>query len=347
MKTISNISEQPGHVNLSARVFSLALILALTLFTEKQVKAQNYTINYFDVNLDAQALAYYPPQKCFVVSSMKEGQLGYIDSEGRYKLFLKDDKLIGATGLKVRDNFLYVLTGNSTLTSKGDPAFGKDIKLIKINLLDKTIVSTYELDKLYSGPHYITDLVIDNEGIVYITDAFCPVIYKVSPNGVTSILLTDKRLNSQNNQNKPLTYHKNGYLLVAVNSDILKIDLTNNNSISRVFVEEGFDDINSIHFTTNYLLALSEGGDSRKVHILNSSNSWASANILRTDIWNYNSPVNLDFFKNKIFVLDANIEKVSDADFSVRVIDLKKYPKKKGKKGRVVAGDISVARKGF
>lgn len=350
MKTTSNTLQQFisfTTLKSSARPFSLALIVSVMLLMALQVKAQSYIINYSGLNLDAQALAYYPAQKRFIVSSMKDGQLGYIDSDGQYTLFLKDSLLIGATGLKVKDNFLYVLAGNSNTPSNIDLTSGKHIKLIKLNLLDKTIVSTYKLDKLHPGPHYISDLVIDNKGTVYITDVLNPVIYKVNTDGSTSILLTNKLLDSKSNQNKAITYHKNDYLLVAVNSDIFKIDLTNNNSISKVFVEEGFDSINSMHFTPNHLLILSEGGDSRKVHILNSSNSWVAATILRTDTWNYNSPVNLDFVKNKIFVLDANTDKVSSADFSLRVIDLKKYPRKKGKKGRAVAGDISATKKGF
>ncbi|HEX8376303.1 MAG TPA: hypothetical protein VF602_00695 [Pedobacter sp.] len=350
MKTYLNNPAE--FFNLSTRRIFRHLILFITLsiimmLSSIGAQAQNYLVTYSGLNLDARDLAYYPAKKQFIISSAQDGQLGFIDSEGGYSLLLKDSLLIGATGLKINGDFLYVLTGNSVISSQANTHTDNQTKLVKVNLLDKTIIYVQEIDKLYKGPHFISDLAIDGEGAVYIVDAQSPVIYKIQSDGTGSVLLEDSRLNTEAFQTKTISYHKNGYLLVAVNSTLLKIDLSNTNSISEVYIEEGLGAIASLHFTPEHLLILSEVGESGKIHILNSTNSWASGNVLRTDTSTYLNPVNTDFVKNKIYVLDSHKDKVSSSDFSVRVIDLQKYPSKNKRKGRVIVGEVTVSKKGF
>ena len=325
------------------------LLATLILLLPQMGAAQNYIVNYYGLNLAARDLVYYPAQKQFIINTVTDGQLGYINSEGRYKLFLKDSLLAGSTAVKIRGNFLYALSGNVLSKSNTDSINQNRPKLVKVNLLDKSIASVYELDNLYKGAHFLTDLAIDPAGVIYISDALSPVIYKIDTNGVGSVLLENDQLRSPNGQVNAIAYHRNGYLLVAVNRDILKINLSNLNSVSAVYMDEfRFSDINSLHFTPEHLLVVSEKGSTGKVHILNSSDSWVTGNVLRTDDWTYKTPVNIEFVDNRIYVLDSNSDKIVPSDFSVRVIDLHKLPTPtKKRNAKITTGHVTVTRKDF
>lgn len=350
MKKISILIQRFVTINLrpqrvyAAYYLSFILISFLTTLSPERATAQNYIVNYLGMNLDARDLVYYPKQKLFIINSMNDGQLGYVNSEGQYRLLLKDSLLIGATAMKIQENTLYAITNPvkrpNTLARVSRP------KLVKLNLSTNKVESVYELGKLFKGLHYVTDLTVDPEGVVYIVDALSPVIYKVDKNGLGSVLIENDLLNSMTDQVKSVAYHKHEYLLVSVGRDILKIDLKTK-TVYEVSVETDFDDINSLHFTKEHLLVISEGAAAGRVHILNTSNSWLSGRVLRTDTWQYKRPVNIEFVDNRIYVLDSEADKIALSDFSVRVIDLNKLPTNKKRKARIVAGDVTILKKDF
>lgn len=327
-----------------SKKYSFVLVLALVILSLGRVQAQNYIVNYYGFNLAAQDLVYHPAQKQFMINSISDGQLGYINSEAQFRPLLKESLLIGATAMKIRDNTLYALT--NPLNSADSKASENQPRLVKLNLTTRKVQSVYELGKLFKGPHFVADLTIDPEGVVYIVDARSPVIYKVDQTGRGSILVESDLLRSETGQVKAIAYHKHEYLLVAVDRNILKVDLKTG-TIFMVNVETEFESINSLHFTKEYLLVVSEGGKTGKVHILNTSNSWLAGKVLRTDTWAYKNPVNIEFVDNRIYVLDSEANQIPSADFSVRIIDLNKLPTSKKRKARILAGDVTILKKDF
>ncbi len=343
MKSIPTVYKPLNSVS-AVYFFSCLMILLLMIFIPRQASGQNYIVNYLGLNLNARDLVYYPAEKLFMINSMSDGQLGYVNSEGQYRSLLQNDILIGAVAMEIRGKILYALINPvkrpNTLADKSRP------QLVKLNLLTNKVESVYELGNLFKGLHYVTDLTIDPDGVVYIADALSPVIYRVDKNGVGSVLIENHMLTSMPGQVKSILYHKHEYLLVSVGREILKIDLKTK-AIYIVSVETDFDDINSLQFTKEYLLVVSEGTAEGRIHILNTSNSWLAGRVLRTDTWQYNTPVNMEFVDNRIYVLDSGSKDMQLPDFSVRVIDLNKLPTNKRRKARIIAGDVRVLKKDF
>lgn len=324
--------------------FTTLLVSCLMALATGQVKAQNYIVNYFGFNLDPRALVYYPDEKQFIVNSMNDGQLGYVNSEGQYKFLLENKLLVGSTAMKVRGKILYALV---------NPEKGPDMEsgasrpqLIKLNLSTQKVESVIELGSLFKGLHYVTDLTINPGGVIYVVDALSPVIYKVDKNGKATVLIENNLLFSKTDQVKSIAYHKHEYLLVSMGREILKVDLKTK-AVYIVSVETDFDEIKSLHFTKEFLLVVSEGTSDGRVHILNTSNSWLSGRVLRTDAWQYKNPVNIEFVDNRIYILDSAADLTESPDFSVRVIDLNKLPTNKKRKARIIAGDVTILRKDF
>ncbi len=324
--------------------YPFVLVLLLAALTSGQARGQNYIVNYYGFNLGAQDLVYHPAQKQFMINSITDGQLGYINSEAQYRPLLKEELLIGATAMKIRGNTLYAVTNK--LNAANAIGSGDQPRLIKLNLTTKKVESVVELGSIFKGAHYVADLTIDPEGIVYIVDALSPVIYKIDQTGRGSILVESDLLKSDEGQVKAIAYHKHAYLLVAVDREILKVDLKTG-AIYMVDVETEFDSINSLHFTKEHLLVVSEGGQHGKVHILNTSNSWLAGKVLRTDAWEYKNPNNIEFVDNRIYILDSGADKLASSDFSVRIIDLNKLPASKKRKARILAGDVTILKKDF
>lgn len=338
-------AESQKGLRYSDRLLPLFFLLFFTVLIPASANAQNYIVNYYGLNLDARDLVYYPAEKQFMISTMREGELGFINSEGQYKSLLKNSQLIGSAAMKIRGNTLYALTNPVSGLKVNEPGSDKH-QLVKLNLTNNKVESVYDIDHLFSGPHFVSDLTIDPDGVVYISDAQSPVIYKIDRDGHGSVLLENNLLISKTGKVKAIAFHKHDYLLVAVDRQILKVDLKTL-AVYVVDIEGDFENINTIHFTKEYLLVVSEGSRSGKVHILNTSNSWLKGNVLRTDIWQYKNPVNVEFVDNRIYILDSEAGLLTTPDFSVRVIDLNKLPTNKKKKARIIAGDVTILKKDF
>ena len=166
------------------------LIVLSAGFISANAHSQNLVINYFETDVYPQSIVYYPVKKQFIVGSMKKGQVGIVNEKGEYTVLLKDSSLIATSGLKIRGNDLYVLSGDLGFSSNSSERSKYNVaRLIKVNLLSNKIIPVINLDTLFKGRHFVNDLALDNTGNIYITDSYSPVIYKVEPDGKASVLV--------------------------------------------------------------------------------------------------------------------------------------------------------------
>jgi hypothetical protein len=324
------------------------LNLLIALLFSAGTHAQSLVVNYFDNDAYPQSIVYYPAKKQFIVGSMKRGQIGSVNDKGEYKILLKDSSLIATSGLKISGNTLYALTGDLGYSANSSEQSKYNIaRLVTIDLLSNRITSVLNLDTLFKGRHFVTDLAIDDKGNIYITDSYSPVIYKVNPEGKASVWVNSKQFDGDDRNLNGIVYHKNGFLLVASKTgQLFKIDVRDSSRLSEVEIEGDFKGVNGLQFTPNHLLVMSQAQGHNQVHILNSNNSWKTARVLRTDNYKYIYPNKAETVGNKIYIVDSNLDELNRSaghsnSFSVRVIDLQKRRlKKKRKKDEVEVGPI-------
>ena len=325
------------------------LILLIAGLITTNARSQNLVINYFETDVYPQSIAYYPVKKQFIVGSMKKGQVGIVNEKGEYTILLNDSSLIATSGLKIRGNDLYVLSGDLGFSSNSSEKSKYHVaRLIKVDLLSNRITSVINLDTLFKGPHFVNDLALDNNGNIYITDSYSPVVYKVEPDGKASVLVNSDYFRGEGKNLNGIVYHKNGYLLVALSKSgqLYKIDMNDSNRISEVEIEGNFKGINGLQFTPNNLLVMSQAQGYNQVHILNSNNSWKTARVIRTDNYKYIYPNNAETVGNKIYIVDSNLDDLNNNTshsntFSIRVIDLqKRFVKKNRRVKDVTVGPI-------
>ena len=321
----------------------LFLYVLIAIFFSAKAPAQSLVINYFETDAYPQSLVYYPAKKQFIVGSMKKGQIGSVNEKGEYTVLLQDSVLIASSGLKIRGNDLYVLSGdlgysaNSSEKSKYNVA-----RLVRIDLISNKISSVVNLDTLFKGPHFVNDLALDDAGNIYITDSYSPVIYKVKPDGKASVWVNSDYFKDEGRNLNGIVYHKNGYLLVSsISGQLYKIDIGDSSNLSEVEIKGDFRGVNGLQFTSSHLLVMSQAQGHNQVHILSSNDSWKTARVLRTDNYKYIYPNKAETVGNKIYVMDSNLDDLNKStgqsnSFSVRVIDLQKRILKKNRKAKEV-----------
>lgn len=142
MKSITILIQSFQVLNLSQGLrytlrykYPFVLILLLAALASGQARAQNYIVNYYGFNVGAQDLVYHAAQKQFMINSITDGQLGYINSEAQYRPLLKEELLIGATAMKIRGNTLYAVTNRLNAANEN----GNQPRLIKLNLTTKKV----------------------------------------------------------------------------------------------------------------------------------------------------------------------------------------------------------------
>ncbi|WP_026898282.1 beta-propeller domain-containing protein [Daejeonella oryzae] len=325
------------------------LFICLVVCFAGNAQSQNLVINYFVSDIYPQSIAYYPAKKQFIVGSMKKGQIAAVNEKGEYTVLLNDSSLVATSGLKIKGNNLYVLSGDLGYSSYSSEKSKYNIaRLVKIDLLSNKITSVINLDTLFKGPHFVNDLALDDAGNIYITDSYSPVIYKVDAQGQASVLVSSDYFKSDGRNLNGIVYHKHGYLLVALSKSgqLYKIDLKDSVKISEVEIQGNFKGVNGLQFTSNNLLVMSQAQGYNKVHIINSNNSWKNAKVLRTDNYKYIHPNTAETVGNKIYIVDSNLDDLNSGSgksdsFSVRVIDLqKRFASKKRKTKEVTVGPI-------
>ena len=326
----------------------IILFFLLAFFISANAEAQSFVINYFDSDVYPQSIVYYPVKKQFIVGSMKKGQIGSVNEKGEYTLLLKDSSLIATSGLKIKGNDLYVLSGDLGYSSNSSEKSKYNVaRLVKVDLLSNKITSVINLDTLFKGPHFVNDLAIDDKDNIYITDSYSPVIYRVEPDGKASVWVSSDYFKGEGKHLDGIVYHKHGYLLVSSKSgQLYKINLRDSNRITEVEIKGDFKGVNGLQFTQNHLLVMSQAQGYNQVHILNSNNSWKTARVLRTDNYKYIYPNKAETVGNKIYIVDSNLGELSKSSghsntFSVRVIDLQKRSlRKKRQKEEVTVGPV-------
>lgn len=241
--------------------------------TFRQRCEQITTLNFREPNLFPEGVEYDRRNDRFLVSSVTRGDIGSVNAEGDYEVFIDDPALTSTTGLEINRsrNLLYVANAPGSV-GVYDVNNGTRKRLINLAAL------------LPSAPIFVNDIAMDPQGNAYITNSFSPIIYKITPNGIASIFFQNNTFSTQPGQfgfNGIVYGHSNGgYLLVAFSRDnkIIKIPVNNTNAFTTV--------------TLDATLASPDGlllsKDGKQLHIVNNAGGSAAGNVqsfISTDKW--------------------------------------------------------------
>lgn len=223
----------------------------------------------------------------FLLSSVREGSVYQVLSNGDVSPFIQDERLVSSTGIHVDSPRNRLLVPNSdygvSLRSSPDTLD----KMAALGIYDLTtgdVLHYVDLEQLRPGEaHFANDVAVDAEGNAYVTDSLSPILYKVTPEGEASIFLESDRFVGNGFNLNGIVYHPDGYLIMAKKSEgvLFKVPIDNPEAFSEIQVERKFVGTDGLILAdNNELIAITnQAGDtvSNEIFALRSDDDWQSA----------------------------------------------------------------------
>lgn len=311
--------EDPSTVHRNPTIYTTFVTLICLLFGQS-AGAQIKRINFAAPRVYPEGIAIDSKTNTAYVSSVRTGTVGVVDSQGKYAEFFSDNGLKSTFGMKVdaKRNLLWVCAGDPNFSKYKSPdTFKKMARVIAFDLSTKKKVKDIDLSGLYKGNHFLNDLALDNNGNVYVTDSFSPVVYKIDTKDKPSIFSTSELFKAKDVGLNGIVVHPSGCLLVAHNTDgaILRIDLKNPNNVTRVKVSLFFPGADGLSLDNEGNLMLVQNKGTNAVFRLSSTDKWASAKVTgRTSPEDLlQNPTTLSWNGPELFVLNAKLNELSDS----------------------------------
>ena len=270
-------------------------------------------INFTAQRQYPEGISYSAQLDRFLVSSITQGKIGTVDLLGNYADLVAPPEMISSMGIRVGGGYIFVCNSDQGVSTKSTPQTTRAIaELLVLNVNTLQLERRVKLQDVYpSARHLANDLALQPDGTVYVTDSFAPVIYKVTPGGQGSVLVSDPRFASATFGLNGIVYHPDGYLIVAHTSSgkLYKVDLANGNAISEV---GGLGSLPGDGLTLlNGDLYVVTGGS--RVAQVRSTDNWQTASIIKTDGNGYAQATTSVAVNGSIYTLNARIGEISAA----------------------------------
>lgn len=297
---------------------SLLNLFALTILLFN-VNAQTKRIDFKPTNKYPEGVAYNGKDNNFFISSIKTGTIGKVDMDGNYTPFFADNTFKSTYGMKVDSmhNLLWVCVSDANYSQNSTPeTYKKMARLIAIDLLSEKKVKDIDLSNLIDGKHFANDLAFDNNGNVYVTDSYSPVIYKIDKNDKATVFAINELFKGKDLGLNGIAYHPDGYLIVGNTSTgaIIKVNVAKPNEVSVIKTKDLFPGADGVFFNDKKELILIENKGVDKIFNIASNDGWKSAEIKEsTGITDrFQNPSAGTMVQNKLYILNSKLNELQD-----------------------------------
>ena len=295
-------------------------ILSILIIISLQLNAQTQRITFTAPALYPEGTAFNKADNLFYVSSAKTGTVGTVDQQGNYKVFYADSLLKSSFGMKVdaKRNRLWVCVGDPNYSKYSDSStFKKMIRLIALDLKTGKKINDIDLSNLYSGKHFANDLTIDDDGNIYITDSYSPVIYKVDATYHATVFAQNDMFIAKDIGLNGIVFYPKGFLLAVNNSNgkILKIDIKNPQSVTKVNIDNFFPGADGILLDAQNNLLLDQNKGTDKIYKISSPDDFKTAKIIAATFFTdrFQNPSISTIKGNDLYVLNSKLNELKDS----------------------------------
>ena len=286
------------------------MVLSSTL----SIKAQNITFK--SDTLYPEGIAYYAKKDVFFVSSLRHGKIGTVDRKGNYQVFVDSPEMISAIGIRLNEktNTLYVCTSDPGVSTKTTPATQRKFaKLIAYDAATGTQKYVADLGALNAGGlNFANDVTFDNEGNVYVTNSFSPIIYKVDDTGTPSIFSTHDEWKGDGFRLNGIVFHPDGFLMAVSSPGILyKISIKNPKEIKKIkcLLLLGTD---GLIYNSNKTELIAISNVSQEIFQLRTDDNWDSATAWGKTRSLNTFPTTGTIVGSSYFILNAKLNELFD-----------------------------------
>lgn len=246
----------------------------------------NYTVSLSA--LYPEGIDYDTKNNRFVISSFNKGAVYTLSSDGKaFSQLINDNNLIAATGVftdEANDRII-VVSGDAGASEKSAAAAanaGKRGYLAFYNALTGVLMKSIDLKLLVpNGAVFPNDIAVDKDGNVYITDSFSPILYKIDTNYNASVFMNDPQFSVPAGSFglNGIVYDSNGFLLVAhtQSNKLFKVNIASKQITEVSATSANLKTPDGLEWINGKLAVVENGLSDGKIHILKSTDNWASA----------------------------------------------------------------------
>ncbi|RUT67905.1 hypothetical protein D0817_23855 [Flavobacterium cupreum] len=302
---------------------------------EKSVIQDKYTLN--SPSLYPEGIDYDYNNNRFIIGSLYKGEVFTLSLDGKLSSLISQSKITAIAGVFTDEirNRLIVVGGDIGISKKSLPkgaSAGKNAYAEIYDLRTGILIRCVDLKFLTpNGGAVANDIAVDENGNIYITDSFSPVIYKLDKYYKASIF-------AENELFRPapgtfglngILFHPDGYLLVCKTDSekLFKVNIANPTQISEV-VGISFKAPDGLEFTKDGKLVLvgdAVKGDG-KAYTFTSNDHWKTASkVNEMSIGKDEFPTTAALLPNgEVYVVSAKLGKLLSGDTDQSVFAIQK-----------------------
>lgn len=234
-----------------------------------------------------EGVAWDTTRRKFMLSSLTEGSVGHVNDRGEYRRFISDSRLISSIGIQIdlRNGRVLVCNSDPGVSKKSSKKTKNKLAALGIySLKDGSPLHYIELSRWLKGKHFANDLTLDDQGNIYVTDSYAPIIYKVDKQGNPWVFLEHDRFKGEGFNLNGIVYHQDGYLLVAKYNEgiIFRIPVKNPRAFSQVVIPEAIHGVDGLLWGSDgslVAIANESGKQTNRIFKMVSDDNWESARI--------------------------------------------------------------------
>jgi len=182
-----------------------------------------------------EGISFDEQQNLFYISSVGRGEIWQVDQQGNAERFVKHSDFASTIGLQVDSDAqrLLVCVSDPGLAEQSQSEnVGKIAGLAVFDLSSGKQLAYHDLAAVAgAGGHFANDVTVDDQGNIYVTDSFSPVIYRIADSGSIDVIAQYPQLQVSPGQFglNGIVYHTDGFLIVAhhASGKLYRIDTDN------------------------------------------------------------------------------------------------------------------------
>jgi sugar lactone lactonase YvrE len=246
------------------------------------------TINFTKAALYPEGVEYDAANNRFLVTSLHEGIVGAVKPDGSYAPVFQNPSMISAIGIRIdakRDRVLVCNSDPGVSIHTNKETQGKLAGLAAFKLSSGELIKYIDLGALSNGGgHFCNDIALAQDGTVYATDSFSPIIYKINSNYNASILIQDKRFEGQGFSLNGIVVKDNALIVAKDNEGVLfRIPLDDPSKFQEVKVDQKMVGADGLVMKPDGSLLVIANANTNKVFKLVSDDGWNSAKVTATE----------------------------------------------------------------
>jgi hypothetical protein len=166
-------------------------LLSLKERVEKPVLTSQRVVSLSEKSLHPEGFVYLSKKMQWLSGSIRKGKIVAFDIKtGKCTDWLDTNYSVFAMKPDADEKYLWIATSAMEEMEGFKPEIDGEAEILKVNIKTKTIESRYNVP----GKHIYGDLVVAKNGIVYISDSFNPVVYKIEDNLMVPLFSINDRI---------------------------------------------------------------------------------------------------------------------------------------------------------